>query len=66
MEMSIEGLEGLMVKLRRLGGSVDAAIDKGIGKGVQKIKSDAKVNCPVPEGQGEWLAARRSCELKPR
>ena len=51
MEMSIEGLEGLMAKLRRLGGSVDAAIDKGIGKGVQKIKSDAKVNCPYDTGR---------------
>lgn len=51
MEVSIEGLEGLMVKLRRLGGSVDAAIDKGIGKGVQKIKSDAKVNCPYDTGR---------------
>ncbi len=46
MEVSIEGLESLMAKLRRLGGSVDASIDKGIGKGVQKIKRDAKVNCP--------------------
>ena len=40
-----------MAKLRRLGGSVDAAIDKGIGKGVQKIKSDAKVNCPYDTGR---------------
>lgn len=51
MEVSIEGLESLMAKLRRLGGSVDAAIDKGIGKGVQKIKSDAKVNCPYDTGR---------------
>jgi len=46
MEMSIEGLENLMAKLRRLGGSVDAAMNKGLGRGAQKIKRDAKKNCP--------------------
>lgn len=51
MEVSIAGLESLMAKLARLGGSVDAAIDKGIGKGVQKIKRDAKVNCPYDTGR---------------
>lgn len=46
MEVSIEGLESLMAKLRRLGGSVDAAMNKGLGRGAQKIKRDAKKNCP--------------------
>ncbi len=64
MEMSIEGLESLMAKLRRLGGSVDEAIDKGIGKGVQKIKSDAKVNCPYDTGRLKGSISTEHLELK--
>ena len=51
MEMKIEGLAGLMKKLEYLGGNSTEAIDKGLGKAVKKIQSDAKRFCPYDTGR---------------
>ena len=61
MEMSIEGLESLMAKLRRLGGSVDAAIDKGIG--MQAGSGDREDYIVIGQG-GQVTAAVKAKDLK--
>ncbi len=51
MRVRIEGLTSLMAKLQHLGGNVDGAIDKGLARAAQKIKADAKRNCPRDTGR---------------
>lgn len=50
MSITIEGLENLTRKLDYLGGNSNAAIDKGLALGAEKIKADAKRECPADTG----------------
>ncbi len=51
MEIKIDGLTALMAKLEHLGGSSETAIDKGLARGTQAIKRDAKSICPYDTGR---------------
>ena len=61
MEVSISGLESLMAKLTRLGGSVDEAIDKGIG--MQTGSGDREDYIVIGQG-GQVTAAVKAKDLK--
>ncbi|TDT63424.1 HK97-gp10 family putative phage morphogenesis protein [Fonticella tunisiensis] len=48
---SIEGLDGLLLKLESLGGNTEKALEKGIDKAVRRVKRDAKLLAPVDTGR---------------
>ncbi len=51
MDIQVKGLDNLIRKLAFLGGNADAAIDRGLAIGAQRVKSAAKVICPVDTGR---------------
>ncbi len=51
MDIQVKGLDNLIRKLEFLGGNADAAIDRGLAIGAQRVKSTAKQICSVDTGR---------------
>lgn len=46
----LEGLDNLISKLAGLGGNIESAVEKGLGRSAKKIQKNAKVLAPVDTG----------------
>ena len=51
MEVKVEGLDRLLKKLDKLGGSIEQSTQKALLKGGAMFESDAKERCPVDTGE---------------
>lgn len=51
MDIQVKGLDNLIRKLEFLGGNADAAIDRGLAIGAQRVKRTAKQICSVDTGR---------------
>lgn len=48
---SLKGLDELLSNLSGLGGNVESAVEKGLGRGAKKIQASAKLLAPVRTGE---------------
>jgi HK97 gp10 family phage protein len=51
VEVKVEGLDRLLKKLDKLGGSIEQSTQKALLKGGAMFESDAKERCPVDTGE---------------
>lgn len=51
MEVKVEGLDRLLKKLDKLGGSIEQSTQKALLRGGAVFEAGAKENCPVDTGQ---------------
>ena len=47
---SLKGLDELLSNLSGLGGNVESAVEKGLGRGAKKVQASAKLLAPVKTG----------------
>lgn len=46
----VKGLDELLANLSGLGGNIESAVEKGLGRGAKKIQANAKLLTPVKTG----------------
>lgn len=51
MQIRVEGLDGVLDALRRKEKEIEQKIHKGLSKGGQIVKSEARARCPVDTGE---------------
>lgn len=50
MMSNLKGLDELLSNLSGLGGNIESAVEKGLGRGAKKIQANAKLLTPVKTG----------------